>query len=245
MLGIGTLCELHAVVVWLKTCSYALTNRDLRHALLSASDAPLPELYASCPYPRNITLRNLTYFWFAPTLVYQPVYPRTEFVRWHFVALRIFEVIGLSIAIWIASAQYAAPLLQNSLPIIAELDLSAILERLLKLSSISLFCWLAGFFALFQSALNALAEVMRFGDRDFYGDWWNSPNIRVYWTSWNKPVYRFMKRHIYSPLVGRGCPPQVAQILVFVFSGILHEALVGIPTHNVLGKCPSSPQPDS
>ncbi|KAG7152942.1 hypothetical protein HYQ46_002376 [Verticillium longisporum] len=31
---IGTLTELHAVIVWLKTSSYAFTNRDLRHAYL-------------------------------------------------------------------------------------------------------------------------------------------------------------------------------------------------------------------
>src|SRR5262249_51806902 len=69
--GIGTLCEMHAVIVWLKTCSYAFTNRDLRHALLSpSSDVQLPEIYKTCPYPRNITLRNLIYFWWAPTLVY-------------------------------------------------------------------------------------------------------------------------------------------------------------------------------
>ncbi|TKA51799.1 hypothetical protein B0A49_12930, partial [Cryomyces minteri] len=83
--------------------------------------------------------------------------------------------------------------------------------------------------------LNALAEVTRFGDREFYTDWWNSYSVRSYWTTWNKPVFHFMKRHIYSPLVGRGVPPQVAQILVFVFSGVLHELLVGVPTHNILG----------
>ena len=47
----------------------------------------------------------------------------------------------------------------------------SILERLLKLSTISLVIWLAGFFALFQSFLNALAEVTRFGDREFYEAW--------------------------------------------------------------------------
>lgn len=235
--GIGTLCELHAVIVWLKCCSYALTCRDLRHAYLSSTKTPIPKIYASCPYPRNITLGNLCYFWWAPTLVYQPAYPRTERIRWSFVALRILELAGLSIAIWIASAQYATPLLQNSLPIISQLDVPQILERLMKLSSISLFCWLAGFYALFQSALNALAEIMRFADRDFYRDWWNSKNIRTYWTSWNRPVYHFMKRHIFIPLVARGCPPLIAQVLVFVFSGILHEMLVGIPTHNILGTC--------
>ncbi|KAL1796749.1 hypothetical protein ACET3X_005289 [Alternaria dauci] len=234
--GIGTLCELHAVIVFLKCASYALTNRDLRHAYLHPKQAdPLPELYKTCPYPQNINMKNLCYFWWAPTLVYQPVYPRTDKIRWDFVLKRLAELAGLSIVIWIASAQYAAPLLQNSLDKILTLNLTSIAERVMKLSTISVFCWLCGFFALFQSALNALAEVMRFGDREFYGDWWNVSSIRTYWTTWNKPVTNFMRRHIYSPLVGRGVPPAVAQILVFLFSGILHELLVGVPTHNVIG----------
>lgn len=235
--GIGTLCELHAVIVWLKTCSYAFTNRDLRHALLYPyASEPLPELYKSCPYPKNITLRNLTYFWWAPTLIYQPCYPRTAKIRWPFVFKRALEVVGLSIVIWIASAQYAAPLLQNSLGSISTLDLPSILERLMKLSTISLFCWLAGFFALFQSFLNGLSEIMRFADREFYEDWWNAVNTRDYWRMWNKPVFSFMRRHIYAPLVARGVPPIIAQILTFVFSGVLHELVVGVPTHNILGK---------
>ncbi|KAF2277977.1 uncharacterized protein EI97DRAFT_373863 [Westerdykella ornata] len=234
--GIGTICELHAVIVWLKSCSYALTNRDLRHAYLHPSYAQaLPDLYKSCPYPRNINLKNLCYFWWAPTLVYQPVYPRTSHIRWTFVLKRIAECIGLSIVIWIASAQYAAPLLRNSLDKISTLDLVSICERVMKLSTISLFCWLCGFFALFQSFLNALAEIMTFADREFYGDWWNVSSIRTYWTTWNKPVTNFMRRHIYSPLVARGCPKGLAQMIVFCISGVLHELLVGIPTHNVIG----------
>lgn len=234
---IGTACELHAIIVWLKTCSYAFTNRDLRRAYLSLSwDNELPEFYRSCPYPQNISLGNLAYFWWAPTLVYQPVYPRTDRIRWLFVAKRCAEGVLLSVAIWIASAQYAAPLLQNSLEKIETLDYASILERLLKLSTISLFCWLCGFFAVFQSFLNALAEIMRFGDREFYSDWWNAGSIRKYWTSWNKPVMAFMRRHVYAPLVGRGWDPTVAQIIVFIFSGFLHELLVGIPTHNMICK---------
>lgn len=239
--GIGTLCELHAVIVWLKVCSYAFTNRDLRRALLSPSaSAPLPEIYNSCPYPRNVNWKNLCYFWWAPTLVYQPAYPRSSSIRWPFVFKRLGEVASLSIVIWIASAQYAAPLLQNSLDKMFDLDLVSITERVMKLSTISLFCWLCGFFALFQSFLNALAEVMHFGDREFYTDWWNVSSIRTYWTSWNKPVTNFMKRHIYAPLIGRGWSPTAAQIVVFILSGILHELLVGVPTHNVIGNFPSA-----
>ena len=233
--GIGTLCQFHAVIVWLKTCSYAMTNRDLRHALLAPSKEPLPEMYQSCPYPRNLTVQNLAYFWWAPTLVYQPVYPRTEKIRLSFLFFRALEVVALSIAIWVASAQYAVPVLRNSLPLISELDVPQIIERLMKLSTISLFCWLAGFYAVFQSSLNFLAELLRFGDRDFYRDFWNSPNLRLYWKNWNRPVYLFMKRHVFAPLVARGCPPKLAQIIVFTFSAVLHEMLVGVPTHNILG----------
>lgn len=234
--GLGTITELHAVVVWLKVCSYAFTNRDLRQSYLrSDAVSEMPELYRQCPYPRNINFLNLCYFWWAPTLVYQPVYPRSSRVRKDFVVKRFLEFAALGVLIWITCAQYAVPLLNNSIDEIANLRGIKIMERVMKLSTISLVCWLAGFFALFQSFLNFLAEIMRFGDREFYGDWWNSSDVRSYWTSWNKPVTHFMKRHVYSPMVGRGVPPVVAQVLTFIFSGVLHEALVGVPTHNILG----------
>lgn len=243
---IGTLSEIHAIVVWLKTASYALTNRDIRHAYLHPSsneNDALPEIYSSCPYPKNITLGNLTYFWLSPTLVYQPVYPRTSSIRWMFVIKRIVEVFGLTVFMWIASAQYATPVLRNSLDKIASLDITSILERLMKLSTISLVIWLAGFFALFQSSLNALAEVMRFADRKFYEDWWNSPSLGTYWRTWNAPVHQFMKRHIFSPLIGRGWTPGQASVVVFILSGVLHELLVGVPTHNIIGMHAPFPTP--
>jgi diacylglycerol O-acyltransferase-1 len=235
--GLGVFTELHSVVVWLKVCSYAFTNRDLRQAMLNndPGTASLPVLYKTCPYPNNITFKNLSYFWWAPTLVYQPVYPMNKTRRWDFIVKRMAEFFLLCVVIWVTSAQYAVPLLQNSLGDISRLNLINVLERVLKLSTISLVCWLAGFFALFQSFLNGLAEIVYFADREFYSDWWNVSDIRTYWTSWNKPVTHFMKRHIYAPMIGRGVPPTIAQIITFLFSGFLHELLVGVPTHNILG----------
>ncbi|KAG5985505.1 hypothetical protein E4U54_006007 [Claviceps lovelessii] len=233
---VGTLTELHAVIVSLKTASYAFTNRDLRHAYLHPDKSKhVPELYSKCSYPHNITFGNLVYFWWAPTLVYQPVYPRTDKIRWLFVFKRVGEVCCLSAFIWFASFQYAAPVLQNSLDKIASLDFIMILERLLKLSTISLVIWLAGFFALFQSFLNALAEVLRFGDRCFYDDWWNSESLGAYWRTWNRPVYTYFKRHVYVPMIGRGWSPWTASCTVFLVSAVLHEVLVGVPTHNIIG----------
>ena len=84
---------------------------------------------------------------------------------------QLFGIVCLSAFMWFAAAQYATPLLHNSLDKMTTLDLMSILERLLKLSTISLLIWLVGFFALFQSFLNLEAELTHFGDREFYKAW--------------------------------------------------------------------------
>jgi diacylglycerol O-acyltransferase 1 len=96
---------LMAVIVALKVASYALTNRDLRDMYLE--NIAMPEQYASAPYPENIKVANLMYFWWAPTLIYQPVYPRTEKFRWSFFLKRSGETLGIVFALWFIIAQYA------------------------------------------------------------------------------------------------------------------------------------------
>ena len=93
------------VIVALKVASYALTNRDLRDMYLES--IPTPEQYASAPYPSNISLSNLLYFWWAPTLIYQPVYPRSKSFRLGFFLKRSGEALGILFALWFIIAQYA------------------------------------------------------------------------------------------------------------------------------------------
>ncbi len=44
-------------------------------------------------------------------------------------------------------------------------------ERLLKLALPNTYCWLVMFYMLFHLWLNILAELVSFGDREFYKDW--------------------------------------------------------------------------
>jgi len=126
------------------------------------------------------------------------------------------------------------PLLNNSIAPIKELHLAKIIERILKLSTVSLITWLAGFFCLFHSTLNALAEVMHFADRKFYDAWWNSGSVGAYWRLWNLPVHHFFKRHVYIPLRKRGWSNFGGTLMVFFLSAVIHEVLFGIPFHSVL-----------
>ena len=102
-------------------------------------------------------------------------------------------------------------------------------ERLLKLAIPNHLIWLIGFYLFFHSFLNMLGELLRFGDRDFYGDWWNARNIDVFWRSWNMPIHRWAVRHLYMPAIERRFSRLSASILVFLLSAFLHEYLVSVP----------------
>lgn len=230
---IGTIGECHAIVLCLKLSSYALANRDLRDSYLNGD--LVPSLYKACPYPKNISIGNLVYFWWAPTLVYQPAYPRSEKIRWSFLIKRIFEIFGTIFLIWFLSGKYAIPILEHSLSFFETGDMLLVLESLMKLSSVSMGIWLIGFFLVFQSFLNFLAELLRFGDRNFYQEWWNSGSVGTYWRLWNKPVTNYFKRHFYVPLRKRGYGQLSSSIIVFTISAFFHELLVGVPTKNFIG----------
>jgi len=44
------------------------------------------------------------------------------------------------------------------------------------------FIWLLFFYWMFHSSLNVIAELLRFGDRTFYKDWW-SVRLFAYYSS--------------------------------------------------------------
>lgn len=71
--------------------------------------------------------------------------------------------------------QYIVPLVHNTveLVIVDYADVFRLVERILKLSIPNLYVWLLGFYWFFHIYLNILAEVLRFGDRQFYMDWWD------------------------------------------------------------------------
>nr|XP_023505061.1 diacylglycerol O-acyltransferase 1 isoform X3 [Equus caballus] len=185
--------------------------------------------HCTVSYPDNLTYRDLYYFLFAPTLCYELNFPRSPRIRKRFLLRRLLEMLFFTQLQVGLIQQWMVPTIQNSMKPFKDMDYSRIIERLLKLAVPNHLIWLIFFYWLFHSCLNAVAELMQFGDREFYRDWWNSESVTYFWQNWNIPVHKWCSRHFYKPMLRRGSSKWVAKTGVFLASAFFHEYLVSIP----------------
>lgn len=85
------------------------------------------------------------------------------------------------------------------------------------------------FFGILHSWMNMFAEVTRFGDRQFYTDWWNVSNYGAYYRKWNIIVHEWLYYYIYNDSVRftfGNISSAGSKFLVFFISAIVHEIIV-------------------
>lgn len=180
-------------------------------------------------YPGNLSLRDLYYFVFAPTLCYELNFPRSPRIRMGFLLRRLFEMLLLTQLLVGLIQQWMVPVIQSSMKPLQEMDFSRMVERLLRLAVPNHLIWLIFFYWFFHSSMNFMAEVLQFGDREFYRDWWNSETVTYFWQNWNIPVHKWCLRHFYKPLLRKGASKWASQSAVFFLSAFFHEYLVSVP----------------
>ena len=198
------------ITLWMKLVSFIHVNWSLRqlHRIDDKRRWPGESMSGSEPlavetddmvYPKNLTARSFGYFLVAPTLCYQLSYPRSPRFRIRWLLRRVAMLsAGLGMMLFITE-QYIEPTIDNSIKPLQDMDWLVIVERVLKLSLPTLYFWMAMFYTLFELWLNVLAELTRFGDREFYKAWWNSSTLSEYvriaeclsvtpWTSGHPPA---------------------------------------------------------
>ncbi|KAK7114228.1 diacylglycerol O-acyltransferase 1-like isoform X2 [Littorina saxatilis] len=180
-------------------------------------------------YPDNLNVKDMAYFVLAPTLCYELNFPRSARIRKRFLIKRILEMVFLMMVIIGLVQQWIVPTINNAIKPLSELDFFRCMERLLKLAVPNHLIWLMFFYAFFHSMLNVLAELLMFGDRDFYQDWWNADTISEFWQNWNVPVHRWCIRHLYKPVRRRGLGKMPSSVAVFFVSAFFHEYLLSVP----------------
>ncbi|XP_065676240.1 diacylglycerol O-acyltransferase 1-like [Hydra vulgaris] len=214
--------------VVLKMVSYASVNWWCRE---DAINNRLKDVQQSGPvkYPHNLTQKGLYYFMLAPTFCYELNFPQTQKIRKRFLIRRILEAVFLYSLILALVQQWLVPTVKNSMHSYKELDLGRLFERIMKLAIPNHLLWLLAFYAYFHSFLNIVSEVLYFGDRTFYKDWWNAPNVAIFWQNWNIPIHRWAKRHVYEPMLRNKYSKSQASMFVFFLSAFFHEFIVSIP----------------
>ncbi|KAH1201173.1 Diacylglycerol O-acyltransferase 1B [Glycine soja] len=141
-----------------------------------------------------------------------PSYPRTPYIRKGWLFRQLVKLIIFTGVMGFIIEQYINPIVQNSQhPLKGNLLYAT--ERVLKLSVPNLYVWLC--------MLNILAELLRFGDREFYKDWWNAKT----------PVHKWMIRHLYFPCLRHGLPKAAALLIAFLVSALFHELCIAVPCH--------------
>ncbi|KAK9513742.1 hypothetical protein VZT92_027251 [Zoarces viviparus] len=227
-------------ILSLKLYSYKDVNMWCRE--LSSVKAKKLSRSLSCPsaqhlnggdrkvcYPGNLTIRDMCYFVCAPTLCYELNFPRSANIRMSFLMRRLFEMLFFTQLLVGLTQQWMIPIIQSSMKPLEDMDLSRMTERLLRLAVPNHLLWLMFFYGFFHSSMNFSAELLRFGDRQFYKDWWNSESVTYFWQNWNIPVHKWCLRHFYKPLLRRGFSKIVSQSAVFFLSAFFHEYLVSVP----------------
>lgn len=226
----GVTLMLFTCIVWLKLVSFTHTSYDMRSLAKSIEKGDVLPNSLNTDYPYSVSFKSLVYFMVAPTLCFQPSYPRTASIRKGWVVRQIVKLIIFTGVMGFIIEQYINPIVKNSQHPLKGNLLYAI-ERVLKLSVPNLYVWLCMFYCFFHLWLNILAELLRFGDREFYKDWWNAKTVEEYWRMWNMPVHKWMIRHIYFPCLRNGIPKGVAVLIAFLVSAIFHELCIAVPCH--------------
>ncbi|PSS01992.1 Diacylglycerol O-acyltransferase [Actinidia chinensis var. chinensis] len=226
----GVTLMLFACIVWLKLVSYAHTSSDMRSLAKPLDKGEALSASSDISYSYDVSFKSLLYFMVAPTLCYQTSYPRSACIRKGWVVRQLIKLVIFTGLMGFIVEQYINPIVQNSQHPLKGNLLYAI-ERVLKLSVPNLYVWLCMFYCFFHLWLNILAELLCFGDREFYKDWWNAKTVEEYWRMWNMPVHKWIVRHIYFPCLRNGIPKGVAVLIAFLVSAIFHELCIAVPCH--------------
>lgn len=91
----------------------------------------------------------------------------------------------------------------------------------------SLLVFLCGFYCLLHSWMNAFAEMLRFADRMFYQDWWNSSSFAEYFKTWNIVVHDWLYAFIYKDATEKLTKKKsISTWFVFIISALFHEYIL-------------------
>uniref|UniRef100_A0A3Q3FK49 O-acyltransferase n=1 Tax=Labrus bergylta TaxID=56723 RepID=A0A3Q3FK49_9LABR len=173
--------------------------------------------------PRFPTFSSYLYFLFCPTLIYRESYPRNNHIRWKYVGVTLGMILGCLFYGYFILVRLCIPVFRpaTNQPFSKRTMVLAVFHSILPGIMLLLLC----FFAFLHCWLNLFGELLRFADRMFYKDWWNSTSFANYYRTWNVVVHDWLYYYGYRDfllLSKRKCRT-AAMLSVFIVSAVVHE----------------------
>ncbi|XP_063914261.1 sterol O-acyltransferase 2-like [Zophobas morio] len=169
---------------------------------------------ASEELPR-LSFSNYLYFLFAPTLIYRDAYPRTNHINWKFVAQCLLECVAGFFVFTFC--------IVNSFPsserCAEKFTVNEVLLEIVEIIGYAAIMLVCPFFTLFHSFQNFFAEILQFGDRLFYLDWWNEHTVNGWLLKNDKIVQDWLYYYVYRDFRKHICDDVLlAKLTVFLLS---------------------------
>ncbi|GFR06708.1 sterol O-acyltransferase 1 [Trichonephila clavata] len=172
------------------------------------------------------TISHYSYYLYCPATIYKDSYPRKKEINYNFVAAQLFRFFACIVISYCACVRFLVNIYRDvgSTPFTMK-------EAVMTLA-VSMFlgtlCMFMMFYGFLHSWLNIWAELLRFADREFYKDWWNSTSFSQYYKKWNAVVYDWLYAYVYIDLNQIGLSRSLSLVLVFIFSSAIHEYLIAL-----------------
>ncbi|CAM9378934.1 unnamed protein product [Lampetra planeri] len=178
--------------------------------------------------PKLPDFNHYLYFLFCPTLIYRDSYPRTPTIRWKFVAMNFAQVLGCLFYAYYVFVRLCIPLFRNFGK--EPLSIRVLVLNMFNCTLPGVLILLLAFFAFLHCWLNAFAEMLRFADRMFYQDWWNSTSFANYYRTWNVVVHDWLYYYTYRDFrwAFSGRFKAAAMFSVFSLSAVVHEYVLTV-----------------
>ncbi|XP_063914259.1 sterol O-acyltransferase 1-like [Zophobas morio] len=170
--------------------------------------------------PFGLSFSKYLYFLFAPTLIYRDAYPRTKTINWKFVIQCLLECIAGFFTVTFCAI--------NCLPSSERWAQKYTVSEILFEIEVGMIFTVAGViatsFLILHSVQNLFAEILQFGDRLFYFDWWNEYTLHGWLVKWNMIVQDWLYYYVYRDFKEHICDDGfLAKLTVFLVSFGVHE----------------------
>ena len=169
------------------------------------------------------------YFMIIPTLIYRDSYPKRTSINYQYVVACFTQFVLCIIFMYYIFIHLMRPVFIDFDS--SYLTKEIIIPKLFLTILPTILMMLTLFFCFLHLWLNAFAELTKFGDRQFYKDWWNATSLSDYLRTWNVLIHDWLHTYVYRDIAiivfkltkNQRISKSIGTISVLLFSALVHE----------------------